>query len=241
MMVDFSGTIFLKLPRTKAWYWHLFVISVSFLATIAFIWTMVVYNRRCLESLTPDVNTLLAVNAAATFIFFGAIALMSTALGSSIQDYRGVHSLRMRINTFVTLFAGLMYSLRTFLTIDVPVAYVDMFSTYVIMSLVPLVLLIVYKIWLSRRMIERRLPRVGTALMVFWILFLLDLIVVVGRCIAYPENVFPWPVIVLLVFSALMYLNMMMRYAASSLTLTYYPIEYQKDLERYEKTASNNP
>ena len=201
MMVDFSGTIFLKLPRTKAWYWHLFVISVSFVAAIAFIWTMVLYNRRCLESLTPDVDTLLAVNAAATFIFFGAIALMSTALGGSIQDYRGVHSLRMRINTFLTLFAGLMYSLRTFLTIDVPVSYVDMFSTYVIVSIIPLLLLIVYKIWLSRRMIERRLPRVGTALLVFWILFLIDLIVVVGRCIMCPENVFPWPVIALLLFS----------------------------------------
>lgn len=233
-MLSISGTDFFKLPRTRAWYRSLILNVLATVAMGLFLAGSLIYD----DIQDPDSPTLhrwIVISSVSVFVSLSAIAWSSATLCHAIQIYRGVYSLYLRLNSIFTFFVALLYALMIYMEMRMPIIYLDMFTSYTIVCVFPMLILVVLKLYIGLRLIRKRMPRLGGAILAFWGLFSITVTSVIYRGLVSPYHVFNWFNILLSLATVVMGANMMFRYAASSLILTYYPREYQKDLERYNK------
>lgn len=226
-----SGLGFFSLPHTRLWRLCLLADIIGSLGLVIFMTATVIYDGSD-DYEAPYMVPLLICSALGVLCYLSVVSWVSSMLLRYVQLHRGYHSVLLRVNSIYTAFVGLLYSLEILLTIGSPLITFEEFTVPGVIKTIPLVLMIVLKLYIALRLSHRQLPKLGSAIMVFWLMVVITAAeMVIHSCINVLHGVDAASVIIA-VLTSVAGINMLFRYSQSTIEMTGFPCEYMYNLER---------
>lgn len=214
------GNGFFKLEHTHRWYIGLWSVLFGAFGVLCFIVGAYFYDLAVIHT-DPNLVWAIPLSSLGILIFFSVMSWASFNLSQALQNYRNYSAPMLRFNAIYTAFVGLLYATLSMLQMGRPLVFLDNLSPTTPMFMMPLVILIILKIYVAAFLQKRFGLNLSKSMIAFWLVFIATAIAMFYDGMTHPDydQLFNWRTIVLAIMTGIGACNLLFSYSSATMTL----------------------